>query len=422
MIALVDCNNFFCSCERVFNPTLEGRAVVVLSNNDGCVIARSNEAKALGIPMGEAAYKYRQLFKDKDVAVFSSNYRLYGDMSQRVMNILSGFTPDIEIYSVDEAFMNFGQFCNIDYREFALHIKKTVKQWTGMPVGIGVAPTKTLAKIASHLAKKNPQYSGVCVLSTQSEIIDALHSIKVEDVWGIGRRLSGMLHSFGIHTALDFSKSSESWVKQRMTINGVRTLKELNGEKCFNLETKQERKKSIVTSRTFGQYITDFTPLSEAVSNYASKCAYKLRKEKSCARELSVFVRTNPFRHDITQYQESKTIELPVATNSTIEIIKYANQALREIYKPGVLYNKAGVMVHNIVPDNQIQGDLFDTIDREKHNSLMKTLDGCNDSIGREKLRVLAQGFSRQWHLKNEHLSQCFSTSIKESIIVNCKK
>ncbi len=420
MIALIDCNNFFCSCERVFDPSLEGRPVVVLSNNDGIVIARSEEAKAFGVPMGAVAYKYRDLFREKDFAVFSSNYVLYGDMSKRVMSILSGFASDVEIYSVDEAFLGLEEYRNEDIREFAIHIRQTVKQWTGMPVGIGIAKTKTLAKIASHSAKKIKDYNGVCVLKTETEILDALHRTPVDEIWGIGRRLSVMLHSYGIHSALDFAKTNQNWVKQKMSVTGLRTWKELNGEKCFDIDTSPERKKSIVTSRTFGQYISEFVPLSEAVSNFASKCAYKLRKQNSCARELYVYIRTNRFRTDISQVYESKIIELPVATNSTIEIVKYANIILKEIYKPDTLYSKAGVMVQNFVPDDQVQGNLFDTIDRDKHNKLMKTIDGYNDSLGREKLRLLAQGFTRQWHLKNEHLSRCFSTNIKDAIIVNC--
>ena len=420
MIAIVDCNNLYCSCERVFNPTFENRPVVVLSNNDGIIIARSNEAKDLGIRMGEPVFKVRELLIKNNVAVFSSNYTLYGDMSRRVMNILSEMSPNIEIYSVDEAFLDFSGFEKYNITDYSLEIKQKIRQWTGIPVSVGVAETKTLAKIASRIAKKNPSFNGVFVIDKESVRIDSLHKTSIEDVWGIGRRLSAMLHACGIHTALDFANTDPKWVKQRMTITGLRTWNELNGESCIELETVESRKKSIVTSRTFGEYITEKAILSEALANFAVKCAYKLRKQKSCARELVIFIKTNHLKAGIEQYYGTQIMELPVATNSSIEIIKYVNMLLERIYKPGLLYNKAGVIVQNIVSEDCVQGNLFDTIDRPKHNKLMKVIDNYNDYIGREKIRIMAQGFSRKWHLKNEHISKCFSTNIKDSIIVNC--
>ena len=420
MIALVDCNNFYCSCERVFNPVFVGRPVVVLSNNDGCVVARSNEAKALGIPMGEPAYKLKGLIEKHAVAVFSSNYTLYGDMSRRVMSILTGFSPTIEVYSVDEAFLCFDGFDYYDLSAYCAHIRQTVLQWTGIPTCVGVAQTNTLAKIANRIAKKNAQYNGVCLLDKQESVITALYATPIEDVWGIGHRYAAMLHGYGVHTALDFARRDANWVRRQMSIVGLRTWKELNGERCIEISTVQDKKKSIITSRTFGESIPDFVSLSEAVSNFASKCAYKLRKQESCAKEMQVFIATNPYRQDLPQHFDSRIIELPVATSSSIEIVKYANQLLRQIYRDGFLYKKAGVIVQNIVPKDQVQGNLFDTIDRPKHNRLMSVIDDCNDSIGREKIRLMAQGFTRQWHLKQEHLSRCFSTQIKDSIQVKC--
>ena len=284
MIALIDCNNFYCSCERVFNPTYVNRPVVVLSNNDGCVVARSNEAKALGIPMGEPAYKLKEVFERNGVAVFSSNYTLYGDMSRRVMNILSGFSPTAEIYSVDEAFLSLDGFDLYDLPSYCMHIRETVLSWTGIPTCVGVAPTKTLAKIANRIAKKNPNLKGVYILDKQSKIIDALHNTTIDDVWGIGRKYAALLHSYGIHTALEFSRCDPNWVRKRMSVVGQRTWSEPNGKKCIDITTIQNKKKSIITSRTFRASINELIPLSEAVSNYASKCAYKLRKEHTGAK------------------------------------------------------------------------------------------------------------------------------------------
>jgi len=422
MIALVDCNNFYCSCERVFNPRYEGRPVVVLSNNDGCVIARSNEAKALGIAMGEPAFKLKELVERHNVAVFSSNYTLYGDMSRRVMNILMGFTPTTEVYSVDEAFLSLDGFELFNLMAYCRHIKDTVHQWTGIPVCVGVAETKTLAKIANRLAKKRLDKGGVYIIQSESEIRDALDATAVEDVWGIGRRYSSMLHSYGVRTALDFAHLDQRWVKRQMGIVGLRILKELNGERCIEMTISEQRKKSITTSRSFGEMVDELYPLSDAVSNFAAKCAYKLRKQGGCARELTVFVATNPFRSDLPQHYDSRIIEFPVATSSSIEIVSYARKLLAEIYRSGYSYKKAGVILSNIILKQEVQGSLFDLIDREKHNHLMKVIDGCNDHIGREKIRLAAQGTTRKWHLKREHISGCFSTRIDESILVKADK
>ncbi|MDO5570716.1 MAG: Y-family DNA polymerase [Bacteroidales bacterium] len=418
MIALIDCNNFYVSCERSFNPSLENVPVIVLSNNDGCVISRSEEAKALGIPMGEPAYKLKNIIEKKNIQVFSSNYTLYGDMSRRIMSILKGFSPNTEVYSVDESFLpieNIDDSCLIEYGS---HIRSTVLKWTGVPVSVGIAPTKTLAKLASKVAKKNKETEGVFFLDTQDKIITALHQTPVGDVWGIGRRYAAMLNSYGVNTALDFSRKDSKWVKSRMGITGLSVWEELNGNPCIKDSTISEKKKSIVTSRTFGEYIYDFVPLSEAIANFAVKCAYKLRKQKGCACEIMVFIYTNPFRSDLPQYYNSAIMEMPVATNSSIEIVKYALELLKKIYQPGYAFKKAGVMVSRIVSQGEVQGSLFDNVDRSKHNKLMLAIDQYNDSKGREKLRLLSQGFSRAWYLKNEHLSGCYSTNLKDSIIV----
>lgn len=418
MIALIDCNNFYASCERAFNPTLEGKPIVVLSNNDGCVIARSNEAKTIGIQMGTPGYQIKEIVAKNNIYVFSSNYTLYGDMSKRVMSILAGFSPEIEIYSVDEAFLNLKGFEFFNLPEYCVHIRNTVRQWTGIPVSVGVAKTKTLAKIANRIAKKK---SGVFIIDSEERRIDSLHNTALDDVWGIGRRYARFLHSCGVHTALDFAAKDPNWVKKNMSIVGLRIWKELNGTPCISLMTTEDKKKSITTSRAFGNTTNDLDILQDAVANFTVKCAYKLRKQNSCAKELLVFIQTNPFRQDLPQHMESKIIELPVATSSNIELVKYARQLTADLYKKGYMYKKAGVVVQGIVPSDQVQGNLFDTVDRHKHNRLMRTMDDCNDEIGREKIRLLAQGFSRSWHLKQECLSKCYSTRIVDAIEVKAK-
>ncbi|WP_276497902.1 Y-family DNA polymerase [Pontibacter litorisediminis] len=414
LFALCDCNNFYASCERVFNPSLNGKPVVVLSNNDGCVIARSNEAKALGIPMGEPYFKIRNLVERGHVHAFSSNYVLYGDMSDRVMQTLSLFTPNVEVYSIDECFLDLGDFYDIDLFSYAWEIKRTVTQWTGIPVSLGVASTKALAKVANKLAKKSPKANGVLVLTDPYHIQKALQATKVEDVWGIGGQYAKFLSKRNINTAHDFTQLSENWVRQHMTVVGVRLLKELRGESCLELEEVAPPKKGICTSRSFGKKVNTLDELLEATASYAAKCAKKLRQQKSCARFITVFVTTNRFSENDRQYYNSKTICMPVATNSDIELIHYASIALKEIYREGYWYKKSGVIVTEIVPDNQLQLDLLDTVDREKHARLMTVMDGLTDRFGRSKVRVAAQGVDSSWQLKSDFKSPCYTTRIEE--------
>lgn len=414
MFALLDCNNFYASAERVFNPSLNGKPVVVLSNNDGCVIARSNEAKALGIPMGEPFFKIRNLVESGQVHAFSSNYVLYGDMSDRVMNTLSRFSPSVEVYSIDESFLDLGDFYGIDLFSYAWEIKRTVTQWTGIPVSIGVASTKALAKVANKLAKKSKKANGVLVLTDPRHLEKALEATKIEDVWGIGGQYAKFLRKRNVNTALDFTKLSENWVRQHMTIVGVRLLKELRGESCLELEEVSPPKKGICTSRSFGKTVTSYNEVSEATASYAAKCAKKLRQQKSCAKLLTVFVSTNRFSERDSQYHGSKTICLPVASNSDMELIHYANIALRAIYRKGYWYKKSGVIVTEIVPEHQVQLDLLDTVDRAKHARLMEAMDGLTDRFGRSKVRVAKQGIDTTWQLKSDYKSPCYTTRISE--------
>lgn len=418
MYALVDCNNFYASCERLFNPSLNGVPIVVLSNNDGCVIARSNEAKALGIPMGEPAFKMKEVIEEHGVAVFSSNYTLYGDMSARVMQTLQTFVPDMEVYSIDEAFLNFHGFEHLDLAAFGRKIVRVTTKNTGIPVSIGIAPTKTLAKVANKFAKKYKGYKGACVIDTEEKRIKALQKFDIRDVWGIGRRYGKLLEYHGVHTAYDFTERSASWVRKNMTVVGERMWNELKGIPCIELENQPSAKKQICTSRSFGSKLTRIEDVAEAVANHAASCAAKLRRQKSCAAGMLVFIMTNPFAERDPQYVNSRHFKLSVPTSDSGEIIAHAHRLLEEIFRPGYAYKKAGVIITEIVPDAPIQADLFDRVDRDRQKRLMKAIDALNDGFGTNKVRSAAQGYSKKWKLKNEQLSPCYSTKLTDIIEV----
>ena len=410
MFALVDCNNFYASCERVFDPRLERRPIVVLSNNDGCVIARSNEAKALGIAMGEPAFKKEDVYAKHNVAVFSSNFALYGDMSQRVMRTLAQHSAAMEIYSIDEAFLDCSGLTADGLDRFGSQLRKTVKQWTGIPVSIGVAPTKTLAKVANHIAKRLPDNSGVCVLEKEETIEYCLKKFPVEKLWGVGRRYALFLRSWGINTAWDLRRMPEGWVKDNMTVVGLRLQKELKGEPCIPMEHNPQKKKEICTSRSFGTMVTELDELKQAVSMYATRCAEKLRTQNSCTNLVNVFLHTNPFRPDLPQYKNVRLVRLPVASNSTLTIVQSALRGLESIYRKGYQYKKAGVIVSGLVPSNTIQYNVFHSTDEDRHMRLMTAMDKVNDREGRDVLRVAEQGFTRRWTLRQERLSPCYTT------------
>lgn len=417
MFALVDCNNFYVSCERVFRPDLQGRPVVVLSNNDGCIIARSNEAKQLGIKMGEPAFKIADFLAAHQVAVFSSNYALYGDLSHRVMCTLGQFTPELEVYSIDEAFLNLAGL-SVEWAEYARTIRTTVGRNIGIPVSIGVAPTKVLAKVANHLAKKNPEQNGVCVLASPEKIAEVLSSFPVEEVWGIGRQYTKLLHKNRVYTAGEFLQLDDGWVRRKMTVVGLRIKKELEGISCLEMELIPPAKKVICTSRSFGQEQSELEPLTETVATYAARCAEKLRRQRSCAGMMMVFLHTNSFKEHEPQYAKNLVYKLPVPTNSTIELIRYASAGLRMIYKKGYRYKKAGVIVMEIVPEDRIQGSLFDRVDREKQAVVMRKIDEINAKYGRDTLKVAAQGSGEKWKLRQEKLSPCYTTRWEDIIKV----
>lgn len=419
-LAIVDCNNFYVSCERVFNPRLAGKPVVVLSNNDGCVVARSNEAKALGIKMGVPVFQISSLIKTHGVQVFSSNYALYADMSQRIMNTLSKFTPVIEIYSIDEAFLDLSQFKRYDLTDYGHKIRSTIKQWTGIPVSIGIAETKTLAKIANKIAKKSVKAEGVLNLTASPYLNRALEITDVGDVWGIGHSYSSFLEKHGIHNALQLRDADDKFIKKKMGITGIRLLNELRGIPCYALEQFPSPKKGITVSRTFKNSIESLDDLKEAVAAYASIGAEKLRKEHSVAGVIMVFLMTNRFKKE-NYYINIKTIKLSVATSDTSELIHYAHEGLKGIYRKGYLYKKAGVMFKHLYPENQIQADLFNYINFKRSKKLMQALDNVNKKMGSDTLKYAATGLTnnQRWKTVFKRRSPSYTTNWDQIVKVS---
>lgn len=413
MYALIDCNNFYASCERVFRPLLNGRPVVVLSNNDGCVIARSNEAKKLGVPMGAPAFEYEPLFKEHGIAVFSSNYELYGDMSRRVMDMLAGYCPDVEIYSIDEAFLKYTGFEHlINYKKQGLVIREEVTRGTGIPISIGFAQTKALAKVANKIAKKFPgQTGGVHVIDSEELRIKALKWTEIGDVWGIGRQYAKKLQALGVKTAYDFAAMPEQWAKDHMTVVGQRLWKELNGISCLELDEVKD-KKNIACTRSFNGMITEYEPLAERVKTFAVTVGEKLRRQGSECNSIMVFVHTNPFRQDLPRYDRNIVIKLPFPTNSNIELARFADQALQQIYKKGYHYKKAGVIAMGFTPVTSKQLSLFGQSD-PRHIALMGAVDQINKRSGTNRVRLAGQSAQRN-KMKQERLSPCYTTRIED--------
>jgi len=414
MFALVDCNNFYCSCERLFDPKLEGRPVIVLSNNDGCAISRSEEAKALGIAMASPAFMMRNLIDKHNVAVFSSNYTLYGDMSSRIMETLSEIVPKIETYSIDEAFLDLHALGQTDLLELGFRIRRTIRKNIGIPVSIGLAPTKTLAKMANLHAKKN--YAGASVFWAANSALTAemLSATPVESIWGIGHEHALFLVRSGFKTAADFLKAPEDWVKKNLSVKGLRLLFELRGIPAIAWEESPAARKNICTSRSFGLRLTDKNRIAEALANYAASCAAKMRAEKTCCRSLEVFIQTNPHKTQEAQYRRSIRIDLERASNNNGEIIKAALRGLDLIFKQGFRYMKCGVTVRDLVPESSVQASCFDGTDRTKGRRLMHTLDHINRSMGGEFVRSAVQGFDRSYRLKTEFLSPRYTTRMEE--------
>ena len=381
-IALVDCNNFYASCERVFQPKLRGKPVVVLSNNDGCVIARSNEAKALGVVMGAPWHLCRESFVKAGIVVRSSNYTLYGDMSARVMRVLSGFTPNLEIYSIDEAFLSFAGF-DTRLESHARDLRGTVQQWTGIPVSVGIAPTKTLAKVANRIAKKTASTGGVCLLLSPEAQTDALARLQLTDLWGIARRLDERLRAIGITTPLELRDADPRLIRERFSVVLERMVLELRGVACLDLEEVASARKSLIASRSFSRPIETRHELEEAVSVYAARAAEKMRRQNLATANIAVWIETNSFKRSDRQYSASKSVRLPVATADTGKLIAAAVKALGVIFKPGYRYKKAGVTFIELVAADRVQAGLFDRPDSARSMARMSAIDALNSRYGR---------------------------------------
>jgi DNA polymerase V len=417
MYALVDVNNFYVSCEKVFNPKLEGKPVIILSNNDGCIISRSDEAKVLGLKMAEPAFNKKEYLKKNSVKVFSSNYTLYGDISNRITQVLKSFSPRIEIYSIDESFLQIPHNQLVDLNKFGKEIKERIRKDIGVDVSVGISKTKALAKIANKIAKKEKQYKGVCTLNTSRDIDCALRNTRIEDVWGIGRQYHKFLKYNEIRTAHDFITINDNWIRKNLTVVSLRLKMELQGTSCIPLETMLPAKKAIATTRGFGKIVTNVKYLKEAVSTYATRCSEKLRRQNSVANILTVFIHTDPFSTDKYHYL-SKTIHLDVPANNQLELVKYALKGLKAIYRSDLRYKKAGVIVSGLETANNIQKGLFSNIDIKAVKILSETTDYINKKYGRDKIKLAIQGDGNQWKLKQEMLSGKYTTQWSDIITI----
>lgn len=419
MFGLIDCNSFFASCEQVFRPDLYGKPVVVLSNNDGCIVAMTKEAKACGIHRGQPLYQVRDTIEKNDIAVFSSNYTLYDNISRRVMQMVSERVQSIDIYSIDEAFMDLNGYDIGKLTESMRRLSQDIRRGIGIPVSIGIAPTRTLAKVASKFAKQYEGYQNVCLIDSEEKRIKALHLVPIEDIWGIGRRNAKTLACKGVDTAWDLTLKSESWVQRILNITGVRTWKELRGESCIDISELPE-KKSICTSRSFGEMVDDYQSLAESVSTFAASCAMKLRKQHTAARLIFVTIMTNRHREDLPQYFNTATIRLETPSCDSMEIVQEALKGLRSIYRSGYKYKKSAVVVSDICRLNEVQPSLFDDMEkRQTHMKLSHIIDSINQTNGSDTVKLAVQGNEqKRWGLKREYISPNYTTNFKELIEV----
>ena len=402
-IALVDCNSFYVSCERLFNPKIRKKPVVVLSNNDGCIISRSNEAKALGIKMGEPYFKAKEIILKNNVQVFSSNYSLYGDLSRRVMRTLKRFNVDIEIYSIDEAFLDMTNFSDKEVEEVGKEIRSTILQWTGIPTSIGIAQTKTLSKVANHIAKKKK--TGVTSLIGLENIDPILEKVEINDVWGVGRQLTKFYNKNGIYNAKQLKNKSNTWIKKNSNVLGSRTAMELRGVPCIDLEKTPSKRKSCVVSRSFGKRVEKLQEMKEAVANYSLNASEKIRSESLNAKSITIFIRTSPFQSRFGYYSNSKTIDFPIATDNSIEIVKAAIEGLESIFKNGYRYQKAGIMLTGLSNSNEGE-NLFSSEKDKKIGNLMRSIDKTNYRYGRSTLSLASAGIQKRWNMKREYSSK----------------
>ena len=406
-IALVDCNSFYVSCERLFNPKIQKKAVVVLSNNDGCVISRSREAKDLGIKMGEPYFKVKDLVKKNKVEVYSSNYALYGDISRRVMKVLKTFSPKVEIYSIDEAFIDLSFIDEKGVEDYGREIRSRVLKWTGIPTSVGIASTKTLSKVANHIAKK--EKAGVIYLNTN--IDEKLKKFPIEDVWGVGKQLSKFYHKNNISNAYDLKNVSNTWVKKGTNVLGAKTAMELRGIPCIDLQIDQEKRKNCCVSRSFGRKVKDLNELEESVITHCLNAAEKIRADDQIAKTITVFIRTSPFDKNRGYYSNSKTIDLAIPTSNSIELIKNAVKALTDIYKYGYAYQKAGIILSGLKDANQNDQNLLTPLLENKSKKLMKAIDYTNTKYGRYAISIAQAGLSKGWKMRREHSSKIDTAS-----------
>ena len=421
-IALIDVNNFYVSCERVFNPKLNHKPVVVLSNNDGCAVARSNEVKALGVTMGAPWFKLKDLAKQHGIIALSSNYALYADMSNRVMSILRDFSPSQEVYSIDESFLDLTDFKHRNLIEYGQAMRGRILQWTGLPVCVGIGATKTLSKLANHCAKKRKAFNSVCNFNTMhaNDLDGLLSQIDVSEIWGVGRKLAPKLHAMGFNTVLDLKRANPERLRQQFSVVMEKTIHELNGTVCIEMEEISPAKKQILNSRSFGHSVNDYNSLAESITLYMSSAAVKLRKQQSFAASVHIFITTSLHRPDEPFYSNSTTISLPSPTADTRQLVNIALWGLKQIYRPNHNYAKAGVMLGELVPAQGVQKDLFSQATASpKSAALMEAMDSINKKMGKESIKLASEGFKRPWKMKQDSKSPSYTSKWDEVLKVN---
>ena len=406
-IALIDCNAFYVSCERLFNPKINSKPVVVLSNNDGCVISRSTEAKRIGIKMGEPYFKVKELVKKNNVYIFSSNYALYGDISRRVMKTLKSFSDKIETYSIDEAFIDLSHVGEKEVENYGKEIRKRILKWTGIPSSVGISNTKTLSKVANHIAKKNK--TGVIYL--KENIDESLKNFKISDIWGVGKQLSKLYIKNGIDTAYKLKNISNSWVKKSTNVLGAKTVMELRGISCINLETQETKRKSCCVSRSFGKKVESLEKLKESITTHCLNAAEKIRNDNQITKSVTVYIRTSPFNNKKRYYSNSITIDLPVATSNSLELVKEAIKGLKRIYRYGYFYQKAGIILSKLTDSSEKELNLLAPIMENKSQTLMKAIDFTNAKYGRNSISVAQAGINNSWKMRREHSSKIDTAS-----------
>lgn len=421
-IALIDVNNFYVSCERVFNPKLNNRPVVVLSNNDGCAVARSNEVKALGVGMGAPWFKFKDLAKEYGIIAMSSNYALYADMSNRVMSILRQYSPHQEVYSIDESFLDLTGFQTRDLVKYGQHMRQRILKWTGLPVCVGIGSTKTLSKLANHCAKKRQVFNGVCNFNAMSstELDELLSQIEIGEIWGVGRKLAPKLQALGFNTALDLKRADPERLRQQFSVVMEKTIRELNGTVCIEMEEIRPNKKQILSSRSFGNPVTDYNSLAESITLYMSSAAERLRRQQSFAGSVHVFITTSSFKPDQPFYANSMTISLPSPTDDTRRLVQPALWVLKQLFKANFNYAKAGVMLGELVPATGVQTDLFSHEQiSNKSDDLMIAMDKINRKMGKESIKLASEGFKRPWKMRQENKSPSYTTSWNDLVRIH---